>query len=284
MRIIKFFLSSYVFLLLSVQGLSAQEFLFPELKGYKSVSDYQVYTPDDLWNYIDGAADVYLTLGFIDLHINEYVKGKQSLKAEVYRFGDDSKAFGIYSLERSPGYNFINAGVQGYKEEGVLNFFKGIYYVKIMTHSKSKRVNDSMSALAGIIAERIKGSEDFPSVLKAFPSEGLLKNQETYLYEGVLGHDYLQSAFRASYEIEGDRFDIYLINNISADRTNEMTSKLTGAASLAGGDDTEKYVIEDGFNGVLYMARKGNRLFIISGLDKDKRDLAEKYLNLIISH
>ncbi len=173
---------------------------FPELKGYKTVSDYPVYTPDDLWDYINGAADAYLALGFTNLHINEYVKGKNKIKAEAYRFNSDAEAFGIYSLERSPGYDFISTGVQGYTEEGVVNFYKGEYYIKLMTHSKSKKVNDSMRVLGNMIADRIAGRNEFPELLGTFPAEGLLKNEETYLLDGVLGHDYLRGAFRASYE------------------------------------------------------------------------------------
>ncbi|MCB0799667.1 MAG: hypothetical protein KDB91_04130, partial [Bacteroidales bacterium] len=107
--------------------------LFPELKKYRSSSNYPVYTADDLWDYINGAADAYLALGFIDLNIKEYVRGKKTIKAEIYRFGDDARAFGIYSMERSPGYNFIPVGVQGYNEEGVVHFYKDRYYIKIMS-------------------------------------------------------------------------------------------------------------------------------------------------------
>ncbi|MCK7531147.1 MAG: hypothetical protein MZV63_08950 [Marinilabiliales bacterium] len=125
-------------MLASSIALTGQQ-LFPDLKGYKTVSDYPVYTPDDLWDYINGAADAYLALGFIDLNITEYVKGRTVIKAEIYRFGDDAEAFGIYSMERSPGYDFIQVGVQGYNEEGIVHFYKDRYYIKIMTPLQSQR-------------------------------------------------------------------------------------------------------------------------------------------------
>lgn len=270
-----------LFVIVPFINVEGQDFSFPELKGYKTVSDYQVYKSEDLWNYIDGAADAYLALGFIDLRINEYVKGKQSIKAEVYRFASDTRAFGIYSLERSPDYKFINAGVQGYNEDGVVNFYKGNYYIKIMTHSSSKKMNESMIALAGLIAERIKGSNDFPSILKTFPSEGLLKNQETYIFEAVLGHEYLKGAFRASYEIDGDGFDIYIIDCQSLDEAAGFVSKLTNTPAGNSGDETDRYVFEDGYNGILYLVRKGSRVVVLSGLGRDKVQMAEHYLDLI---
>ncbi len=283
MNIIRLLVPAFVvcsFLPTETQG---QGIEFPALKGYKTVSDYPVYTPDDLWDYINGAADAYLALGFKDLHINEYVKGKNKIKAESYRFSSDAEAFGIYSLERSPGYEFISTGVQGYTEEGVLNFYKGEYYIKLMTHSKSKKVNESMRALGDMIADKIPGRNEFPELLGAFPAEGLLKNEETYLLDGVLGHDYLQGAFRASYETGGDRFYIYIFNFRSAEEAASIAGKLTETPVSAAADETEKYVITDGFNGVLYAARKGNRLLIISGLETDKKDVAERYLNMALS-
>lgn len=255
--------------------------LFPEIKGYKMNSDYPVYTPDDLWNYINGAADAYLALGFIDLNIREYVSGRKRIKAEIYRFGDDSRAFGIYSMERSPGYNFIKAGVQGYNEEGAVHFYRGCYYVKIMSHSLSGKVNESMLKIAGLISSNIGGSDEFPALLRLFPSEGLLANQETYLLESVMGHEYLRGAFRASYEVTGDRFDVYLF---SRDDPADVAAMAAGLAGNAWSPDEEvfKYAFEDGFNGVVHMARQGRRLILVSGLPFDKTPLAERYISMML--
>jgi len=262
-------------------GKLAGQQLFPDIKGYKSVSDYPVYTPDDLWNYINGAADAYLALGFVDLHITEYVKGRNSIKAEIYSFGDDAEAFGIYSMERSPGYNFIQVGVQGYNEEGLVYFYKDRFYIKIMSHSKSVKVNEKMKELAGLIAGRIEGKNDFPELLKIFPAEGLLKNQETYLLESILGHEYLKDAFRATYEVDNELFEIYLLRCSDREEATAMAARLAGDAYMAG-DEVFKYAFEDGFNGVLHMAQRGDRLIVISGLGFDKTTLAERYITMML--
>ncbi len=267
-------------LLASSITLAGQQ-LFPDLKGYKTVSDYPVYTPDDLWDYINGAADAYLALGFIDLNITEYVKGKTNIKAEIYRFDDDAEAFGIYSMERSPGYTFIQTGVQGYNEEGIVHFYKDRYYIKVSSHSKSGKVNEKMKELAGLIAGRIEGKNDFPALLKIFPAEGLLKNQETYLLESILGHEYLNDAFRASYEVDGERFDIYLFRCSDQEEAAATAARLAGDAFMPG-DEVFKYAFEDGFNGVLHMARQGDRLIVVSGLGFDNTTLAERYITMML--
>ena len=255
--------------------------LFPELNKYRMSSEYPVYTPDDLWDYINGAADGYLALGFIDLNIMEYIRGKNIIKAEIYRFGDDAMAFGIYSMERSPGYNFIQTGVQGYNEDGSVNFYKGRYYVKIMSHSGSGKVNDAMVELAGLISSRIEGKSEFPYLLGLFPTEGRLKNEETYLLESVLGHDFLRGAYRVAYEIDGDRFDIHLFSREDMAEVVTMASRLAGDA-WSNDEAVFKYAFEDGFNGVIHMARKGGMLIVISGLGLDKTALAENYITRML--
>lgn len=267
--------------ILQVTVLSGQQNFFPQIKGYKTASNYPVYTPDDLWDYINGGADAYLALGFIDLNITEYVKGKNIIKVEIYSFANDAEAFGIYSMERSPSYLFISIGAQGYAEEGLVNFYKDRYYIKIMTHSRSEKTSETMKVLAGMIADKIEGINEFPALLKLFPAEGLIANQETYILQDVLGHDFLRGAFRATYEVDSDRFEIYLFDGNVPGVASEMAAKLTGDAFTAS-EETFKYIFEDGFNGLLFLALKGERLIVISGLDRNKAVLADRYITEMI--
>ena len=36
----------------------SQDPVFPDLNGYKIKTDYPVYLPDNLWDFINGAADI----------------------------------------------------------------------------------------------------------------------------------------------------------------------------------------------------------------------------------
>ena len=138
-----------------------------------------------------------------------------------------------------------------------------------------------MKELAGLIANRIEGKNEFPALLKLFPSDGLIKNQETYILESVLGHEFLRGAFRATYEIDNDRFDIYFFSCKNSEEASAMAAQLAGDAYTTG-DDVFKYVFEDGFNGILHMAQQRERMVIISGLGNDKTPLADRYINSLL--
>lgn len=262
---------------------SAQDFKFPDLSGYKKNTDFQVFIPDNLWDIIDGAAETYLSYGFVDLHVAEYKKGKNVIKLEIYRHSDHIMAFGIYSTERSPSFKFINLGSQGYKAEGAINFFKGNFYVKIRTYSKSEKTLQAAESLAFSVAGMLEGSVDMPSVLSMFPSDGKKKNEEVYINESVLGHKFLNKAFRANYESGPDIFSVFIFNFKSPEEAWESANAFLVSAGMDALESSGgKYVVADGYNGTVFLAWKDNRIVAISGLSKDQADIADKYTSEIL--
>jgi hypothetical protein len=272
------------FLIFIISGtLSAQEFNMPELEGYKKIMNYPVFTPDNLWDFINGAADTYLAYGFIDLHVAEYKKGKNVIKLEIYKHSDNTMAFGIYSSERSPSFRFMNIGAQGYIADGAINFFKGDYYVKIRTYSKSEKTLKSSESLAAKVAEMLQGESKMPAVLSQFPETGRKKNEETYINESVLGHKFLNKAFKASYEVGSDVFSIFILGNSSPDEAKKSVDAYLKAAGQEPTDASGgKYMLSDGYNGTIFLAWKENQIVIISGLSKDQSAIADQYTSEIL--
>ena len=142
--------------------------LFPPVEGWKMIPGAMVYTADNLWDIIDGAAEVFLSYGFVDLHIAEYENASGTdVRVEAYRHTSCANAFGIYAQERKPEYHFITVGTQGYIEENVLNFLCGVYYVKISSHRRGKEGLDAMRLLARKVEEHLKQERRWPPPARA---------------------------------------------------------------------------------------------------------------------
>jgi hypothetical protein len=278
--------SLFAFLLVILScSVFAQDIKMPELKGYKKTANYPVYLPEKLWDYINGAADTYLAYGFVDLHVAEYKKGKNVIKLEIYRQGNNTMAFGIYSTERSPSFRFINLGSQGYIADGAINFFKGNYYVKIRTYSKNESTLKSAESLASKVSEMLTGGKEMPSALSLFPDAGKKVNEEIYINESVLGHKFLNKAFKATYESGTDVFSIFIIENNTLEETRKTVESyltITGGGIEEVSSETGRYMLKDGYNGIIFLAWKENRIVIISGLSKDQSDIADKYTSEIL--
>lgn len=261
----------------------SQDINYPDLQGYKRTTGYPVYTPDNLWDFINGAADSYLSYGFENLHVAEYAKGKNVIKLEIYKHKDNVQAFGIYSIERSPSFQFIKLGAQGCKTDGLLNFLKGKYYVKIRTYSTSKKTLQALESLSLKVADMIEGDSELPDVLSEFPAEGKKKNEDIYIQESVLGHEFLKGAFRANYEAGTASFSIFIIEKTAIEETRNTAEKYLSSVKLEIDDPSGgKYVFKDGYNGDIFLIWKNNRIVIISGLSKDQMEIADRYSSEIL--
>ncbi|MGC1389980.1 MAG: DUF6599 family protein [Bacteroidales bacterium] len=277
------YLITLILILLSVSSF-AQDIKLPELKGYKKTTNYPVYLAENLWDYINGAADIYLAYNFVDLHVAEYKKGKNVIKIEIYKQADNTMAFGIYSTERSPSFRFLKLGSQGYiTTDGAINFFKANYYVKIRTYSKNENTLKSAESLAHIVADMITGGSEMPTALSLFPATGKKSNEETFINESVLGHKFLNKAFKSNYESGNDVFSIFIMDKNTPEETHKsIEDYLTSTGTEALDSENSRYILKDGYNGTIFLAWKGNRIVIISGLSKDQSDIADRNISEIL--
>lgn len=185
--------------------------LFPDIPGM-SKGKVEIYNPDTLYEYINGAADVFLSYDFVQLAALTYKdKLEHTLTIDIYRHSSDRNGFGIYSQEKPIKGDFLLIGAQGYYEKGVLNFLKGNYYIKMSGFDLGEKEKTIMTTAAREIAGRIGGSQYFPLPVTCFPGKGKIKNSEKYIAQDFLGHSFLHSAFAAEYEEAGEKFQVFII-------------------------------------------------------------------------
>ncbi len=227
--------------------LSSQGVEFPEFRDYEIVREYPDYVPDDLWDYINGAADAFFTYSFCELFIAEYVAGEERIRVEVYDQERALMAFGIYSFERAPDYDFNSIGAQGYSAPGIVNFVKDRYYVKISTNSSDQSVLDDLIPLAAAVSDALPGETGLPPIVGMLPSAGRVINGETYINESVMGHSFLRGALEAVYEFEGRRFTLYLFN---ADDEEHVVAMSNAYLRHAGLDEVVDGAVATGYGWV----------------------------------
>lgn len=254
--------------------------IFPEIPHWKLSIGETVYTPGNLWDIIDGAADSYLSYDFEDLHLADYSRGGVIVHVELYRHGSQENAFGIYSSERSPDYRFINLGTEGYTGQGILNFLSGIYYVKIYSTSGETHLQESLLQIAREVERALDQDRKWPVELDFFPAPGKLPRTERYIARDFLGFDFLHSAFTASY-YHGEEFQLFLIHGKEPGEIKDMLEKyiaFTGQQVDLAAEGS--FVIRDPYNGDILVGVRGNRLCGVLGCSDP--GLRENYLGLLL--
>jgi hypothetical protein len=193
---------------------------FPEVQDWNLTVLPDVYTPANLWDLINGAAESYLSYDFVDLHLGDYEYASGTvIHAELYRHSSPVNAYGIYTAERSPEYRFIDVGAQGYLEDGVLNFLTGQFYVKLYSTDSGDEVQEALQKIGHKISGHLGQDNSLPELLGLFPAEGQLPYSDQYIRENFIGFEFLHSAFTVEYE---GGFKLFVIQGKDAEEIQEM--------------------------------------------------------------
>lgn len=269
-----------IIIFLWVSGTEAKDFTFPEIAGWKQSEEIQTFIPKTLFEYINGAADLYLMYDFEDLKVGEYQNEKKaSVTVEVYLHKTPTHAFGIYSQERLSNANFIDIGAQGYIEEDVLNFVAGPYYVKITGYKIKSRGQEVLFSFAKKVVDNLEEKGTLPSILDSFPPDEKVKNSEKFIAIKFLGYSFLHSAFTANYELSGKKFKLFIIKSGDQNECRNMIQKYLQQTGRTEKSVVEgRYTISDPYHGEVDLYWKGGNIWGI--LNLNDLSLRSKYLQL----
>jgi len=200
--------------------------LFPEIADWQKKGAVENYLPENLYEYIDGAAENFIGYDFKQLAVQNYANDKgQALSVEIYFHGTAENAFGIYSSEKPRAGNYLELGGQGYVEAGVLNFVCAAYYVKISAFELGDKGQDVLTHLGRALADRIDARASLPQILRAFPGAGKITHSERFILNNFLGHDFLRAAYTADYRVNGQNFQLFVIHAGSEAAARAMLEK-----------------------------------------------------------
>jgi hypothetical protein len=265
-------------LLLTVSSPAAQDLQFPEITGWKQSGEVQTFSPKTLYEYINGAADLYLASDFEELKVAEYGNEKKaSVIVEAYRHRTPRDAFGIYSQERLPDGNFLKIGAQGYIDKNILNFVCGSYYVKLNSFNTGADDREVLQAVAKKVTGNLGEKGDLPSILSVFPSEGKKGNSEKYITRNFLGYTFFNSAYTADYELVGKAFKLFLIEAADKNECKSIIQKYLRQIKNPEREVTEKRdTVSDPHHGVIDLFWRG--AYIWGAVDLADADLRSKVL------
>lgn len=256
----------------------AKDIPFPEMAGWKKSSDIQIFIPKTLYEYINGAADLYLACDFEELHVAEYTnEQKASVTVEVYRHNTSRDAFGIYSQERLPEGDFLDIGAEGYADRGILNFLSGRYYVKISSYNATDRDREVLQTFARKVVGNLDDREGVPAILSVFPVEGKKGHSEQYIARNFLGYPFFNGVFTADYDLGGRKVKLFLIESADKKGSESILQQYLRQVKNPGKEPVEgRHTISDPHHGTIDLFRRGRHIW--GAVDLTDADLRSKYL------
>jgi hypothetical protein len=267
MKIMKRGVSIGILLLLFNLPAVSSAGVFPEIKGWTPEGEANIKTPDDLWEYINGAAGLYLSYGFKVLRYCDFTRGDHLMTVDIYDMGSPLNAFGIYATERPGDVKPRSIGTEAVIiPPAYCLLLKDRFYIKVQM-IKGDIDDDSLKTVLNSIDTSIKGSSSLPAELSLLPKQGRITRSESYVKEAYLGLDELNNVIFAGYtNPDGEKFRYFLVLPSQGETPSSVWEKLAGrwnATTLKGRPVLHRDIPYEGKIGII---QKENKLFGVSGI------------------
>jgi hypothetical protein len=190
--------------------------------GWEQSGSKRQYTPDNLFDYRDGAAEGYLIFSFARMQGIDCKSGAITLSIDVSDMTDADSAYGMFAANRDPSQPIARIGMGAQLLPQSLLFAKGKYFVEIIETDGSTDSNQAaaLQAFAARIEPLLEGRNTPPETLQLFPPENQLSAR--LVPESVLGLKILKRGYVAKYN-QGQAF---IVSEQSPESAAEVMKKL----------------------------------------------------------
>jgi hypothetical protein len=172
--------SAAFILLLLVPGCSTPEDSCPppNIGTWSAEGETEVYVGDDLFVYINGGAEIYHEYGFVQVAVQRYVRGDDSISVEIYSM--DGDAFGIYSFARSSSGHEVKLGNGGTSADYYMHFWSGPELAVITAESEFEDLGAAVLEIGTTVAGCLQAGGVEPHLLDQLPIDGRIPGSEVY--------------------------------------------------------------------------------------------------------
>ena len=158
-----------------------------EAEGWRWDGKKTKYNSRTLFDYMDGAAELYLAYGFQNLTVHRFEKSNQpAVTVELYEMASSEDAYGVFSFERQD--EAIGIGQGSEFGGGLLRFWKGKYFVSIYADGEGVEVESAILKMGRASANSIPATGLEPKLVGFIPGKdlGLVDKSVRYLKSHVL--------------------------------------------------------------------------------------------------
>jgi hypothetical protein len=140
------------------------------LNDFQLTGDPEIYKGDDLYNLLNGGADVFFEYGFVQAIVADYKNTSgQKLQVEIYEMVDSHASYGIYSLQDIVDNKPDNLGDEGQIVKSNAFFIKGKYVVRLSGTFPEGEEEFILKQISENISSKIKVTGGKPLIIQLLP-------------------------------------------------------------------------------------------------------------------
>ncbi|UCD93510.1 MAG: hypothetical protein JSU69_06980 [Candidatus Zixiibacteriota bacterium] len=161
--------------------LSMRQFIPEKIPGWRLQDSVESYDRQTIFDYIDGAGEVYRSYGFRKVEVYRFTADeKPEITVEIFDMGSPDDAYGVFSHareEEEPGIG------EAYEFRGsLICFWKAAYFVCALAEEGTPETKAAVFALAREIDRALPASQGRPALVNSLPEENLISNTVRYFH------------------------------------------------------------------------------------------------------
>jgi hypothetical protein len=158
-----------------------------EVQGWTKHRSMQHFVGEDLYEYIDGGAEIYHEYGFIQVAIQDYLSGEEkSVSVEIFEMASPGSAYGMYTFKTGTKGKIIRVGNDAQLDDYYMNFWKGSFLVTLTGFDETEETRQGLLAIAANVDSKMPAGGEKPRILSFLPEEDL-KTRSLEYFTGYLG-------------------------------------------------------------------------------------------------
>ena len=164
------------------------DLLPPVPDGWEIAGEDKIYTPDDLYDYIDGGAELFLSYNMKEVASRTIRFDKDEIRIEIFDMNSSENAFGVFSHTRTQNEGNFGQGSQQFT--GTLIFWKSHYYITLTANDDNQEIQLAFEIMASDIEQQISEEGKLPDLVSILPTDKLLKDGYVYFHHPIWQNSY----------------------------------------------------------------------------------------------
>lgn len=147
-----------------------RSFIPRDIQGWSAKGKDQSYNPQTIFDYINGAGEVYRSYNFKELLVRRFRKeGEPDIIVDFFEMPSSEDAFGVFTHDLEGEDAGIGQG-STYKG-GLLSFWKCNFFISVYAEEETEETREVLLNLGKAVASAIKEEGEKPALLTLLPSE-----------------------------------------------------------------------------------------------------------------
>jgi len=215
--------------------------------GWKIVEHVLEFTPENLYEHINGNAELYLSYDVVRLTFASFLNPENAnefIDVFLYNMGSPTNAFGIFSIERYEGEPPVDLGRIAYRSSGSYFIWKGQYYIQILASDDTEKLRQIGLDMAAKASYALDDSGERVWGLTAFPRDNLVPESIKFFLVNAMGLNFMKNIYTADFEKNGIRLKVFITKQPSLESVQTLISQYADYVQKYG-KEVERLAMED---------------------------------------